>query len=95
MPIPSLSALPTPAYPLAVGLFANSLLFFGNVGLGLAGPVPITRGHLAGSETTKLGAKQKVALWNVFYDSAKVSQLCIDPARLWARHSSPRPPVRA
>lgn len=65
----TLSQIPIAAYPLAVGLFANSGVFFGTLGLTLAGPVPIIKGELGAST---LSVQQKVAIWRMFFDSAAV-----------------------
>lgn len=65
-----LAQIPTAAYPVAVGLFANSGVFFGNLGLSLAGPLPIIKEELGESN---LSAKDKLRVWRLFFDKAAVS----------------------
>jgi len=65
-----LGQLPLAVYPLSLGLIATSSLAFGNVGLGVAGPLPIIRDQLGPSA---LSARAKVRVWNLFFASAGVS----------------------
>ena len=64
--------IPAAVYPLAVGLFASSGVFFGNLGLTLAGPMPLIKGELG--ETT-LTPRQKLTVWKLFFDGAAVSAI--------------------
>lgn len=59
--------IPFAAYPLGAGLLVTSSLFFGNVGLSLAGPVPIIKGEIG---TANLNAKSRLQLWRLFFDAA-------------------------
>ncbi|KAK1967175.1 hypothetical protein LY78DRAFT_656592 [Colletotrichum sublineola] len=58
---------PPATYALGAGLVVTSSLLFGNVGLSLAGPLPIVRDQLG---TSSLSAKQKVRVWRLFFDGA-------------------------
>ncbi|KAK2055613.1 hypothetical protein LY76DRAFT_595902 [Colletotrichum caudatum] len=58
---------PPATYALGAGLVVTSSLLFGNVGLSLAGPLPIVRDQLG---TSSLSAKQKVRVWRLFFDEA-------------------------
>lgn len=62
-------AVPKVIYPQGVGLLATSLLFFGNIGLSLCGPVPIIKDEIG---TTYLTTKSRVRVWKVFFDKAAV-----------------------
>lgn len=74
--------IPTVVYPLAVGLFASSGVFFGNLGLTLAGPMPIIKDELG--EST-LSMRQKLTVWRLFFDKAGVSMRVGTPSRAQAR----------
>lgn len=47
-------------------------MLFGNIGLSLAGPLPIITEKLGDST---LGTKQKIRVWRLFYDAATVSSI--------------------
>ena len=66
------SHIPTPAYPLGAGLFVTSSLFFGNLGLALAGPLPIIKEELG---TSGLNPRSKLRIWKLFFDAATVRVL--------------------
>ncbi|VUC26328.1 unnamed protein product [Clonostachys rosea] len=58
---------PHALYPLGAGLLITSSMLFGNIGLSLAGPLPIITEKLGDST---LGTKQKIRVWRLFYDAA-------------------------
>jgi hypothetical protein len=60
-------------YPLAGSLFLTSSMLFGNVGLSLAGPIPIIKGTIGDITLTP---EQKVRAWALFFKRAAVSRPC-------------------
>lgn len=64
-----LRMIPSAAWPLGVGLLVNSAILFGNVGVDLAGAVPISREKLG---KTDLRPKDNVRIWSLFYKTAAV-----------------------
>lgn len=71
--------IPAVVYPLAVGLFASSGVFFGNLGLTLAGPMPIIKEELGDST---LSTRQRLTIWRLFFDKAGVSTRVGTPIRV-------------
>lgn len=76
------NSIPLAAYPLGLGLLTTSSIFFGNIGLTLTGPLPIIKGELG---ETGLNGKQKLRVWQAFFDEATVSFLPLtpNPRALW------------
>ena len=66
------NSIPLAAYPLGLGLLTTSSIFFGNIGLTLTGPLPIIKGELG---ETGLSGKQKLRVWQAFFDEATVSAI--------------------
>jgi hypothetical protein len=66
------SSIPPAVYPLGVGLLTTSSIFFGNIGLSLTGPLPIIKGEIGEIE---LNGKQKLGIWQAFFDEAAVSAI--------------------
>ncbi|KAI9732952.1 MAG: hypothetical protein M1818_007385 [Claussenomyces sp. TS43310] len=61
------NSIPHAVYPLGLGLLTTSSIFFGNIGLSLAGPLPIIKGELG---EMGLNGKQKLGIWQAFFDQA-------------------------